>query len=356
MDLAESTCGVKYCGSSDASELGFVYLEAMLIIQAIPKILFAWIVAGGCVLMAQSAAPQSLTENPDGWATNRASDLGSSIGGSVKNASDSAVSAAVSASVESELSATTPASPQYTGAMQERRLFEGSIRSAKSGSLESQNESMLGALKSQNAVAVYTATQENGSQQNRGLSAGSRIARQQWEGVNRGLADNPFRSRGGALPQKFQRARNLNRSDQGTSDLENGEPNGKGTGFPDSTRGTAPASPPDSGTFSPLDWSPGFAPGLMEFGNTDFLNPSLRVGMRSTGVGKRSRGMRGRRRDALRAQRNGFSSRQPSLLSVSPDQQLEPNALTQPSGSAPLSIDRQLGLQNDLSSGPLDHQ
>jgi hypothetical protein len=136
------------------------------------------------------------------------------------------------------------------------------------------------------------------------------------------------------------------------------QPSAGSADFPDSTRGTGTVSPADLGTLGPLAGTPGFAPGLKGFGTDDFLNPSFHVGERATGmrVGDRSTGMRGSRSEALRARRNRLSQKQPSLLFGSPDQELEPNTLTQPSASDPLSIDRQLGLQNGLGSGSLDHQ
>jgi hypothetical protein len=51
--------------------------------------------------------------------------------------------------------------------------------------------------------------------------------------------------------------------------------------FPDSTRGTALLSPPDSGTASPLDWSPGMTHGFPDFAAQQFLNPSFRAARRA---------------------------------------------------------------------------
>jgi len=47
--------------------------------------------------------------------------------------------------------------------------------------------------------------------------------------------------------------------------------------FPDSTKGTALLSPPDSGTTSPLDWSPALNYGFLDFAQQHFLNPTLHV-------------------------------------------------------------------------------
>ena len=48
--------------------------------------------------------------------------------------------------------------------------------------------------------------------------------------------------------------------------------------FPDSTRHKAEISPPDSGTSSPLQWSPGLEFGLPDLQSAQFLNPTLNVG------------------------------------------------------------------------------
>jgi len=47
--------------------------------------------------------------------------------------------------------------------------------------------------------------------------------------------------------------------------------------FPDSTKGTALLSPPDSGTSSPLDWSTGLDYEFPDFSRRQFLNPTLHV-------------------------------------------------------------------------------
>lgn len=63
-------------------------------------------------------------------------------------------------------------------------------------------------------------------------------------------------------------------------------------GFVDSTKGTALISPPDMGTASPLDWTPGLNFELPDFAQTEFLNPSLNAGASPKGTGKKGRGRR----------------------------------------------------------------
>lgn len=54
--------------------------------------------------------------------------------------------------------------------------------------------------------------------------------------------------------------------------------------FPDSTRGTAMVSPPDRGTASPLDWSPGLGFSFPDFAKREFLSPSLQMAHRRSGA------------------------------------------------------------------------
>jgi hypothetical protein len=65
----------------------------------------------------------------------------------------------------------------------------------------------------------------------------------------------------------------------GKSHAAGGEGGYAGFGsFPDSTRGDAEISPPDPGTSSPLQWSPGFEFEFSDFQSTQFLNPTLNAG------------------------------------------------------------------------------
>ena len=59
-------------------------------------------------------------------------------------------------------------------------------------------------------------------------------------------------------------------------------------GFADSTKGTALISPPDSGTSSPLDWTPGLNFEFPDFDETQFLNPSLGGGASRRGEVKKA--------------------------------------------------------------------
>jgi hypothetical protein len=56
--------------------------------------------------------------------------------------------------------------------------------------------------------------------------------------------------------------------------------------FPDSTRGTALLSPPDSGMASPLNWSPSMTHGFEDLTTRQFLIPSLHAAHRATGRGE----------------------------------------------------------------------
>lgn len=100
------------------------------------------------------------------------------------------------------------------------------------------------------------------------------------------------------------------------------------TDFPDSTRGTALLSPPDTGTLSPLEWSPDHDFAFPDFSGSTFLNPTLHVSQRSS---KKKRRERGRNDENLAP----FNHGAPVLPSLSqPD--LEPDILKEPVVQSPL--------------------
>lgn len=104
--------------------------------------------------------------------------------------------------------------------------------------------------------------------------------------------------------------------------------------FPDSTRGTAVISPPDTGTLSPLEWTPGPNFELPAFGQGDLLKPNLHV------AGKRRRRSRSGRRH--RTQENGMSTSAspfPSLTGTGSQSLADtlPDDLSQPAGQSLLS-------------------
>jgi hypothetical protein len=121
-------------------------------------------------------------------------------------------------------------------------------------------------------------------------------------------------------------------------------------GFPDSTRDTAQISPPDPGTESPLDWTPGLSIGFPDFSETQFLNPTLRAVATS--------GAKERRKREIARTSNGIGSN-PRASSPLSNELSKPDILSQPdlssspgrslspglSPSIGLSIDQQLGLQ-----------
>lgn len=110
-------------------------------------------------------------------------------------------------------------------------------------------------------------------------------------------------------------------------------------GFADSTKGTALISPPDVGTASPLDWTPGLNFEFPDFAQTSFLNPTLH-----TSVPRRGARVRGRK--APQAE-NILGE---PALSTSIDEELGikvPSAKRDILGEArpSTSIDEELGLQ-----------
>lgn len=99
-----------------------------------------------------------------------------------------------------------------------------------------------------------------------------------------------------------------------------------GGGFPDSTKGTALLSPPDTGTSSSLEWQPGLKFGLPGF-TGPFLRPTYLVAGAHAGGRMRSRG----------GKRLGKStpSSLPSLGLTQPNSFLT-NGLSQPTFESPL--------------------
>jgi hypothetical protein len=114
--------------------------------------------------------------------------------------------------------------------------------------------------------------------------------------------------------------------------------------FPDSTRGTALVSPPDLGTLSPLESTPGLRFDLPDFSITQFLSPSLQVGKRSA---NRGRGLRAGEFGRKSTLPKGLSS--PStLLGGEPDSDvpqsslpLSETSLPTVDSSLPTSVDQQ---------------
>jgi hypothetical protein len=108
--------------------------------------------------------------------------------------------------------------------------------------------------------------------------------------------------------------------------------------FADSTKGTAWISPTDSGTQSPLDWTPRLSVGFLDFQQTQFLNPTFHT------LAPRKRTRASGRKAATR-HIVSKPARSPSI-----DEQLglkapsvEQDILSQ--GRPSTSIDEQLGLQ-----------
>lgn len=105
--------------------------------------------------------------------------------------------------------------------------------------------------------------------------------------------------------------------------------------FPDSTKGTAVISPPDTGTQSPLEWLPGIKFGIPEFGQRDLLKPNLHV----AGKRRHRRSRSGRRH---RTRGNGMSTSAspfPSLTGTGSESLADtlPDDLSQPEGQSLLS-------------------
>jgi hypothetical protein len=234
---------------------------------------------------------QSLTENVNALQSNSATDLASAVNGSVGNTADSAVPVAVS-SRTAGLSGT-----------------EGVTRSEDHLNLRESGREMPRA-------ESHAAVLENGREHLR-INAGFQKGAVSY---NRNLH---------ATRLKTLHAGHIEEPEQAAS---TGPPAQYRTDFPDSTMGTAFVSPPDPGTASSLEWSPNLNFGFPDFGQTEFLHPTLHIGgtrnrVRRAAIGKNLAGI------ATSGQQLTYS-----LSSELPSQSPEP-------GQLPASIDQQVGLQ-----------
>lgn len=293
-------------------------------ISSIAKSLCIAALFGGCALMAQSLAPSmsqslapssiqnlapSLTEDLDSLPKNHAADLDSSVNGSVESFSNSALSAAVSASAESEWNAVLPEQAQYTREIRKSTFFDRSTPSASSSY-----------LRTSGAIAVGSGIRENRGYKSGGLLAIPRALRKaengnQIYGSKTQLQDckrqsvkktgNGADAKQAACELEARRAEKTEDSQvavaEETTDLDKATYSGD---FPDSTRGTALASPPDSGTEDSLAWNPSFAPRIDDLSQEEFLHPTLYPRGRREGKRRQMRGIRGsnlRRPAAIRS-------------------------------------------------------
>jgi hypothetical protein len=131
-----------------------------------------------------------------------------------------------------------------------------------------------------------------------------------------------------------------NTMQQGTEDAAGGQSNQAGEytdDFPDSTKGTALVSPPDSGTASPLDWSSDLDFKFTDLSQKQFLTPTLHIAQR-VGASRQSQGYRQgmrqtlRMRSALSRSRAGKTSPNRDIYSLPTstfDQRLKPKGLPQ---------------------------
>jgi hypothetical protein len=114
---------------------------------------------------------------------------------------------------------------------------------------------------------------------------------------------------------------------------------GYSPGFADSTKGSGLISPPDSGTESPLDWTPDFKFGFADLSETQFLNPTLhRVAPR-----RLARTMKTQRSPIVPTPEQKILNESAPPTSIDQQLGLTPEQGIEPAPSA--SIDQELGLQ-----------
>lgn len=131
---------------------------------------------------------------------------------------------------------------------------------------------------------------------------------------------------------------------QGSPEVDAGSASSLSIGFPDSTRGVALASPPDTGTASPLAWSPALKHGIVDLSTTPFLNPTLKAGNHAR------LGWRGRIQSAWSGQGStGSSNPFPNPLDSLPSLQVTP-VLTDSLGLVGPGTDASSFISNPLST------
>lgn len=110
--------------------------------------------------------------------------------------------------------------------------------------------------------------------------------------------------------------------------------------IPDSTQGSGFPSPPDSGTISPLEWTPALNFEFADFSQHLFLNPTMNVGPTPGPRFASNNRMRARSRTGLRTRPPASLPRNPLETGIQTSSQLH----TSLKPSLGTSIDQQVGL------------
>jgi hypothetical protein len=208
--------------------------------------------------------------------------MAQSFSGNVSAVEDGSAGSSVSASVNASVNAGVSEAASSNSA-------------SRSGS-GSRSASMM------NALAISPSNAANASP-NAGMSADS-AAQSDGPGVapaltnvRAGLSSAELRTGRGKHPVIYRKSSPASRQTVTAHNL--GEPAKQSTGlegapvysegFADSTKGTALISPPDLGTASPLDWTPGLNFEFPDFTQTSFLNPTLHTSVPRKGARVRGR-------------------------------------------------------------------
>lgn len=255
--------------------------EAAIMIRSITKCFCVLSLLGGWLLMAQSLAPRSRTDNLSQMVDNQSTEM------PAKGGLSQAVSAGVSATVQSELNVS----------VNDERMSTPDA-SRKKSVLVKNPCARLVTSPSLTTFAKDTGWRKKNQHLGHAYDAGGFLqhCRLQKREKNPVIETAEVARARRTLGSQLQAGRDTAGvrvpvagagMDSGSRDLSD-DSRIYSRDFPDSTQGTALVSPPDMGTVSPLEWQPSADFGLNDFTSTQFLRPSLRAG--------RGRGKEGRRK------------------------------------------------------------
>jgi len=262
-------------------------------------------ILGGYPVIAQSLVNDQRSQ-PSG----NVSDLGSAVSGLVNGSTESSVSAAVSVSRASDVSLGGEGSfPEASGssgaAVNSRRTAGEAIGTSRAGLLNQKYRSSAIQALSNSYLRTISTLKRRGS-----LAKVRTMV---------GVRQHPLSMGFFELRTTAEEPGQLNvRQASSMNSVAYSED------FPDSTKGTALISPPDTGTESPLDWNPALDFGLEDLSQQTFLNPTLHIS-------RKSRRRRSRPEQGQGAGRNAIPSSMPpsTVLTALPT---NPLMTTIPSG------------------------
>jgi hypothetical protein len=233
----------------------------MLLRRFIVATLFIMAFTGGGALLAQS-----LTNDLNSSSAHNASDLSSAVSGS-----------AVSASVNASIGSTVDASGGAGGGSRVhgsagRSSAHRTAQYGQEGNRNTERRSAMGV----SAVPAYR-NSEGFSDRSAGNAISGISSTSAMGGFGSGRRTSSWASGHSTARDQLKEASSLQLTTKPPKFSPQESLAEYSEDFPDSTQGTALVSPPDTGTQSPLDWSPGLDFSFGDFEQSIFLAPSLHV-------------------------------------------------------------------------------